>query len=275
MYIIINICWQVIIYHLGYVGNVQPTACDICCNHHRCVSTFEGTQGFLALSLALVSVNRAGWKPLITENVFNEVAGSLCFHKNQNEAFLNGEKETHQRAHLIVVFHIFHSLGDILGCRTDSSNCQENVVAKKITGESLNIWRKRGTEHHSLSVISNRHSFFFHNASYLGLESHVQHSISLIKDKESDNVHCQTTTFHQINKTARCCHQQITSALDLTQLLTHICTTIHHNRRNSSAVGKLPCFVLDLGGEFACWCKHKGLRVYATTSILGRVLSST
>ncbi len=48
----------------------------------------------------------------------------------------------------------------------------------------LDLLRKRSTKHQSLTNAHCRHCVLLYNTTDLGLETHVQHSIGLVQDKE-------------------------------------------------------------------------------------------
>ena len=53
----------------------------------------------------------------------------------------------------------------------------------------LDLFGEGGAEHHGLSDAFRRHGVLLHDASDLGLETHVQHTISLVQDQEAAHTH--------------------------------------------------------------------------------------
>mmetsp|Transcript_26545 Transcript_26545/g.35362 ORF Transcript_26545/g.35362 Transcript_26545/m.35362 type:complete len:288 (-) Transcript_26545:342-1205(-) len=112
------------------------------------------------------------------------------------------------------------------------------------------------------------HTLLFDDTSDLGLETHIQHTISLIKNKELDIFHCKTTAFNKIYKPSRCSYKQVTSPLNLAELFANISTTVYDNRCYTRAVGEFTSFVVDLRGKLTGGSEDERLRVNtAATSI--------
>ena len=69
--------------------------------------------------------------------------------------------------------------------------------------------------------------------SFLGfpyLETHVQHSISLIKTQKSTKFESDFSALEEIDEATGCCDQQVASSLQIANLFPDICTTINYTR---------------------------------------------
>ena len=124
-------------------------------------------------------------------------------------------------------------LFELLNALPHPSDGEKDVISQEITSKALNILRKGSTKHHGVAVITLWHVRLFDNATNLGLvtqklelldsntlqisyfrkgkketylKAHVQHSISLVQNQETNIVHCQATTVDKINQTTRCCY---------------------------------------------------------------------
>jgi hypothetical protein len=84
----------------------------------------------------------------------------------------------------------------------------------------------------------------------LGLETHVQHAIGLVKDEVLDVGETNTTTFDEIYEATGCSTQEITATLDLAELLIDIGTSVDDGWSDPGAISKLACLLVDLGHEF-------------------------
>mmetsp|Transcript_27380 Transcript_27380/g.40109 ORF Transcript_27380/g.40109 Transcript_27380/m.40109 type:complete len:222 (-) Transcript_27380:797-1462(-) len=219
-------------------------------------------------------MNGTSWKAFARQHIFNIITRTLRFDKNQNEPFVNRHQKAHECFNLVLIFHKFHRLCHILAGRTNTTDGQKDVIVQKVTGKSLDICRKGGAKHHRLTAFTLRHAFFFDNTTNLRFKTHIQHTIGLIQNKESDIVHGQTTTFNHIDQSARRGHQQITATFNLTQLVTDIGTTIHHDRGNTGGIGKFACLVLNLRSQLTRGSQNESFWVDPTTGIVGRSLSA-
>jgi hypothetical protein len=92
----------------------------------------------------------------------------------------------------------------------------------------------------------------------LGLETHVQHAISLIKDQVLDVAQGDTATLDQIDETTGGSNQQITAALDLAELGANIGTTVNDTWADPGSVGELARLVKDLRDKLTGGSKDQG-----------------
>mmetsp|Transcript_20121 Transcript_20121/g.41456 ORF Transcript_20121/g.41456 Transcript_20121/m.41456 type:complete len:499 (-) Transcript_20121:512-2008(-) len=272
--VVVNVGWEIVVDHIGDIGNIQTTTCDIGSCHNGGNSALETAQGIFTFTLRLVSVNGASRESVLAQDVFEVVAVTLCLRKDQNQTIFNRQEKLHQGVELIAIFDELDRLSDILGCRTDTANGQKDVIAKEITGQSLDLGRESRTKHHSLTFLTLRHSRFFNNATNLWFETHIKHSIGFVQHQELDVFHAQATTLDQIHQSSRGCHQQITTTFDLTELFSDFGTTVNADGSDTGAVGETTSFFVNLLSKFAGWGHDQGLRVYLATSVIRRITST-
>ncbi len=108
---------------------------------------------------------------------------------------------------------------------------------------------KCGGKHESLAVLDAGHVLALNNATNLGLETHVKHTISLIEDKVLDVAQGDATSLYEIDQSSGGSDEQIAAALDLSELGADISATVDDARADPRAVGKLARLVVDLGDE--------------------------
>jgi hypothetical protein len=112
-----------------------------------------------------------------------------------------------------------------------------------------------------LALIDVRHVFTLYDAANLRLETHVQHTISLVEDQVLDVNQRDAATLDQVNQTTRGSDQEITATLDLTELRANIGTTVDDTGANPRAVSELAGFVKDLRNELTSGGEDQGSRV--------------
>jgi hypothetical protein len=83
----------------------------------------------------------------------------------------------------------------------------------------------------------------------LGLETHVQHAVSLVKNQVLDINEGDAATLNQVDETTGSSNEQIATTLDLAQLGADVGTTVHDTRADPGAVGELAGLVEDLGDQ--------------------------
>jgi hypothetical protein len=102
------------------------------------------------------------------------------------------------------------------------------------------------------------HVLSLHDTTNLGLETHVKHAISLVKYQVLDVGETDASTLDEIDKTTGGSTQKVASALDQTELLVDVRTTVDDGRTHPGAVRKFASLVVDLGNKLASGRKDEG-----------------
>jgi hypothetical protein len=111
----------------------------------------------------------------------------------------------------------------------------------------------------------------------LGLETHVQHAISLIENEVLDVAQGDAATLNQIDETTGGGNEEIATTLDLAKLGTDIGTTVDDTRSNPRSVGELPGLLVNLRNQLTgrsedqrCWVSLALASKVATGTCWGR-----
>ncbi|KAL2134474.1 hypothetical protein VTI74DRAFT_120 [Chaetomium olivicolor] len=163
-----------------------------------------------------------------------------------------------QDGSLVNVLNILDLLGDVLGSGTNAADRKEDVVAQEVLGKHLDVAGEGGREHERLALAGGRHVLALDDAANLGLETHVEHAIGLIKDKVLDVAERDATTLYEVDKSARSGNKEIAAALDLAELRADIGTTIDNARAHPRTVGKLAGLIVDLRDQLTSGGKDQG-----------------
>lgn len=149
-------------------------------------------------------------------------------------------------------------MNDVLSRRANTTHTKEDVVVQKVLSESLDLLREGSAEHKSLSFSAAGHIFSFHNLADLRLETHIEHAISLIQDQVLDQRKRNSSSLQEVHQTARSGHEDITSSVEILELLSRVGTSIDHNGTNRGSVGELSGFLVDLHSELSRWGQDEG-----------------
>jgi len=124
-----------------------------------------------------------------------------------------------------------------------------------------------------LTVLDRGHIFTLNNTTNLGLETHVQHAISLIENKVLDVLQRDTTSLYEIDQSTRSSNKQITATLDLSELRTNVCTTVNNARSDPRSVGKLSGLLKDLRDKLTGGSKNQrgGVGLSLTAELTGGI----
>jgi hypothetical protein len=112
-----------------------------------------------------------------------------------------------------------------------------------------------------LAIVNNGHVLTLDNAANLGLETHVQHAISLVKNEVFDVSQGDTATLNQINQATGGGNEEVATTLDLTKLGADVCTTVHDAGANPRAVSEFAGLLEDLRDQLTSGSKNEGGRV--------------
>ena len=122
-----------------------------------------------------------------------------------------GVEDVEKNRSFVHILDVFDLLGDVLGGGANTTDGQEDVVLQKISSKHLDVAGEGGGEHESLTVLNAWHILTLNNTSDLRLETHVQHTISLIKNQVLDVAQGDTATLNQVDETTRGSNKEIAS----------------------------------------------------------------
>ena len=169
-----------------------------------------------------------------------------------------------------MVVDVFDVLLDVLRGRTDSSDREEDVFLQEGLGEDLNLSGEGGREHQSLPVVNAGHVALLDDGPDLGLETHVQHSVGLVEDEVLDVGQRDLATVHEVDETTGGSGEQITTTLDLTELVANLGTSVDDGGADPGSVGKPSGLFVDLRDELSGGSQDQGGGVLLPASRVGR-----
>lgn len=267
--VVINVGRKIVVDDVGDVGNIQATSSDSSSNQNRAATVAEHLQSALTLTLSAVTVNGSSGEVLVDQEVGQRIGHALGLNENKGETSGVGVENVEKDGTLVDILNVLDLLGDVLRGGTDTTNGQEDVVLEEIAGQDLDVAGESGREHESLAVIDLGHVLTLNDTANLGLETHVKHAISLIKDKVLDVAEGDTATLDEIDKTTRSSDKKIAAALDLAKLRADIGTTVDDARTDPRTVGELASLVVDLRDQLTSGSKDQGSGVSLALTTIG------
>lgn len=246
MDVVINVGGEIIVDNVGDVGNIQTTSSNGSSNHNGAASVTEELEGALTLTLGAVTVDRSGREALVDEEVGERVGHALGLDKDEGETTSVGVEDVEKDGALVNVLDVLNLLSNVLRGGTNTTDRKEDVVLEEVAGQHLNVAGEGGREHQSLAVVDLRHVLTLDNAANLGLETHVQHAISLVENKILNVAERNAATLNKVDKTAGGGDEEIAATLNLAELGANIGTTVDDARADPRAVGKLASLVVNL-----------------------------
>ena len=218
-------------------------------NQDWAATVTEHLEGTLTLALSAVSVNGGGREVLVDQEIRQGISHALRLNEDEGETSPVGVENIQKNRALVHILDVLDLLGNVLRGGTDTSDRQEDVILQEITGEHLDVAREGGGKHERLAALNTGHILALDNAANLGLETHVQHAISLIEDEVLDVAQGDAATLNQIDETTRGGNEEIAATLDLAKLGTDVGTTVDDTWSNPRSVGELAGLLVNLGNQ--------------------------
>jgi len=246
MDVVVDISRKVVVDNVRDVGDIETTSGNSSGDQDGATAIAEHLQGTLTLTLSAVTVNRSGREVLVDEEVGKRVRHALGLDEDQGKTGTVGVQNVQEDGALVDVLDVLDLLGDVLGGGANTTDRQEDVILQEVASKHLDIAGESGREHERLAVLDAGHVLTLNNTTNLGLETHVKHAISLVKDKVLDVAEGDATTLYEVDQSARGGNKKIAATLDLTKLRADVSATVDDARTNPGPVGKLPRLVVDL-----------------------------
>ncbi|VUC19933.1 unnamed protein product, partial [Clonostachys rosea] len=268
--IVVDVSGEVIIDDVGDIGDIETTCSNGSGNEDGAASISEEFKGTLTFTLGTITVNGGGGEVLVNEEVGERVRHALRLDEDEGQAAGMGVENVKEDRALVNIFNVFDTLS-----RTDTTNGKENVVLQEVPSEHLDIAGEGGREHQSLAIGNSGHILALDNATDLRLETHVQHTISLVKDQVLDVAKGNATTLYEIDQSSGSSNKQIAATLNLTELGANIGTTVDDAGSNPGSVGEFARLIINLRNEFSGRGENQRSRVglalaSETTTATGR-----
>jgi hypothetical protein len=247
--VVVNVGGEIVIDDVGDVWNIETTSGNSSSHQDGAPSVAEHLKSTLTLTLSTVTVDGGGRKLLVDEEVGQRVCHALGLDEDQGETSSVGVEDIQKDGPLVSILDVFDLLGDVLRGGTDTSNGQEDVVLQEVSGEHLDVAGEGSGEHESLTVLDVGHVLSFNDSANLRLETHVQHTVSLVENEVLDVAERDASTLDEVDKTTRSGNKEIATALDRTKLRTNVGTTVDDTGSDPGSVGKLSRLVEDLRNQ--------------------------
>jgi hypothetical protein len=228
--VVIDVGGEIVVDNVLDVGDIETTGCDSSGNEDGATSRAEHLESTFTLALGTVTVNRGSREALVDEEVGERVGHALSLDEDQSKTSAVSVEDIKQDGALVNVLDVLDLLGDVLRGGTDTTDREEDILLEEVTGQQLNVTGEGGREHESLAASGRGHVLTLNDAADLGLETHVQHAVSLVENEVLDVLERDATTFYEVNKTTRSSNKKIAAALDLAELVTNVGTTVNDAR---------------------------------------------
>jgi hypothetical protein len=208
--------------------------------------------------LSAVTVDGGGWEVLVDQEVRKRISHALGLNENESKTSAVSVENIQKNGTLVHVLNVFNLLGNVLGGRSNTTNRQEDIILQEISSQHLDVAGEGGGKHESLTVLDARHVLTLNDSADLWFETHVQHTISLVKNQVLDVAKGDAATLDQVDKTTWGSDEKITSTLDLAELGSNIGSTVDNAGADPRSVSEFAGLIVNLGNKLTGRSKDQG-----------------
>jgi len=134
----------------------------------------------------------------------------------------------------------------VVSGKVHGTNVDLNVVIQEIRGQLADLLGPGSGPHASLTVRAN----LANDLANLGLETHVKHTISLVKNEVSNTTKVGTTSLEHVDETTRGGNANLNTTGEVTDLRTLGNTTVDTGVANARGLAELGDLGLNLDSQF-------------------------
>jgi hypothetical protein len=165
--------------------------------------------------------------------------------------------------HLVTLLEVRDDLDNlcntVVGGQVSGTDVDLNVVAEEIRSKLTDILGPGSGPHASLTIRAN----LADDLANLGLETHVKHTISLVKNEVSDTTKVGPASLEHINQATRSGNANLNTARKVTNLRTLGDTTVDTGVANTGGLSELGNLSLNLDSQLTSGSQNKNNRTIA------------
>ena len=151
--------------------------------------------------------------------------------------------------HAVALLEVGHDLDDlvntVVGGQVSGTDVDLNVVVKEVRGQLTDLLGPGGGPHASLTVRAN----LANDLTDLRLETHVQHTVSLVKDQVGNTTKVGAASLQHVDQTTGSGNADLNTAGEVTDLRTLGNTTVNTGVANTGGLSELGDLGLNLNSQ--------------------------
>lgn len=215
-------------------------------HHDGALSSLELVQDPVTLVLLLVTVDGQRRPAILAEEPSNLVGNTLGASENKDLVVLVVHDLLHMADHLVALLGLIANLNDlcnaVVGGQVHGTDVDLDEVVEEILGEVADLLGPGGRPHESLTVRAN----LADDLANLGLKTHVQHTVCLIKNQVCDTAQVGLACLQHIDQASRGGNANLNTARKITDLRTLGDTTVDTGVADAGRLAELAHLLLDL-----------------------------
>lgn len=227
----------------------DTTGCDVGSNHDGALARLELVQDPIALVLLLVTVDRQGGPAILAQETGDLVGDALGAHEDEQLVLLVVHDLLEMLNHAVTLLALRDDLDDlsdaVVGGQVHGTDVDLDEVGEEVAGKSADLLGPGGGPHESLTVGAD----LADDLADLGLETHVEHAISLVEDKVRDAAKVSLSGLEHVDQTAGRGNADLDTTGEVADLGALGHTTVDASVANAGGLAELCDLLLNLNSE--------------------------
>lgn len=200
------------------------------------------------------------WPSILTEETGNLISNTLGAGEDQNLVGADLHDLLEVASHLIALLEVGHDFDDlvdpVISRQVHRANVDLDVVVQEVRRKLADLLGPGGGPHAGLSVGTDLGD----DGADLRLKTHVQHTISLVKDEVGDTAKIRSASVQHIDQTTRGSNAHLHAAAEVANLGSLGDTTVDASVANARRLSKLGHLGLNLNSKLTSRGKDKDNR---------------
>lgn len=245
--------------------HTDTTRSNVGGNHDRALASLELVQNPVTLVLLLVTVDGKSGPAILAKEAGDVVGNTLGAGEDEDLvgvlATLHDLLEMLDHAiTLLGLGNDLDNLGDtMVGSQIHGTDVDLDEVGQEVGGQVADLLGPGSGPHESLTIRAN----LANDLANLGLETHVQHAISLIEDEVGHTTKVGLARLEHIDEATRGSNADLDTSREISNLRTLGDTTVDAGVANAGRLAELGDFLLNLDGQLAGRGENKDDRTIA------------
>ena len=200
------------------------------------------------------------WPSVLTEEAGDLICNTFGAGEDQNLVGADFHDFLEMPDHLVALLEVGYNLNDLVdpmvSRQVHRTDVDLDVVVEEVGGKLADLLGPSGGPHASLSIRANLGD----DGANLRLETHVQHTISLIKNEIGDTAKVSTASVQHIDQTTRSSNANLHTTAEVANLRALRDTTVDAGIANTGRFSKLGHLSLDLNRKLTSRGEDKNNR---------------
>jgi hypothetical protein len=242
---------------VGVCNHTDAAGSHVSGNHDRALAHLELVEHPITLVLLLVAVNGKCWPAVLAKEAGDLVGDTLGAGEHKDLAGLVLHNLLNVPEHLVALLELGDDLdllgNAVVGGQLHGTNSDLDPVGLVISCKLTDLLGPGGGPHASLTVGTN----LADDLADLGLETHVEHAVSLVEDEVGDAAKVGLAHLEHVDQTTRGSDANLNALSEVANLLALGDTTVDTGVPDAGRLAELADLLLNLNSELTSGSKDE------------------